>query len=127
MFCWLTGNADMHLKNFSLYSPVKGQYVLSPAYDMLSTALAILEDKDELALTLNGKKRKLNKSDFEKAFVQSGLDTKVTNRLFLRFEQILPQLQTFIETSPFLNDEIKEKYRRLIMDRWKCFTNCVKF
>ena len=127
MFCWLTGNADMHLKNFSLYSPAKGQYVLSPAYDMLSTALAIPEDKDELALTLNGKKRKLNKSDFEKAFVQSGLDTKVTNRLFLRFEQILPQLQTFIETSPFLNDEIKEKYRRLIMDRWKCFTNCVKF
>jgi serine/threonine-protein kinase HipA len=94
---------------------------------MLSTALAIPEDKDELALTLNGKKRKLNKSDFEKAFVQSGLDTKVTNRLFLRFEQILPQLQTFIETSPFLNDEVKEKYRRLIMDRWKCFTNCVKF
>ena len=120
LFCWLTGNADMHLKNFSLYSPVKEQYILSPAYDMLSTVLAIPEDKEELALTLNGKKRKLKRSDFEKAFAQSGLDIKVTSRLFLRFEELLPQWQAFIETS-FLSEELKEKFSQFIADRWKLF------
>jgi serine/threonine-protein kinase HipA len=117
LFCWLTGNADMHLKNFSLYSLVKGQYVLSPAYDMLSTALVMPEDKEELALTLNGKKRKLTRSDFEESFAQSGLDAKVADNIFLRFEKALPQWQAFIHHS-FLSDTLKEKYSRLIADRW---------
>jgi serine/threonine-protein kinase HipA len=118
LFCWLTGNADMHLKNFSLYSLLKGQYLLTPAYDMLSTVLAIPEDNEELALTLNGKKRKLNRSDFVTSFMQSGLDAKVTNRLFIRFEKSLPQWLSFIKMS-FLNEELKEKYSRLIVDRWQ--------
>jgi len=79
LFCWLTGNSDMHLKNFSLYASTKGQYMLSPAYDMLSTVLAMPEDTEELALTLNGKKRKLIRTDFEITFSQSGLDSKVIN------------------------------------------------
>ena len=54
----------MHLKNFSLYSPQQEVYTLTPAYDMLSTALVMPEDTEELALTLNGKKRKLKKADF---------------------------------------------------------------
>ena len=116
LFCWLTGNADMHLKNFSLYSIARGQHVLTPAYDMLSTVLAIPEDKEELALTLNGKKRKLKRSDFEKTFEQSGLDAKVAHTLFLRFEKSIPQWLTFIETS-FLNKEQKEKYSRLILNK----------
>ncbi len=62
VFSWITGNADMHLKNFSLYSPQQEVYTLTPAYDMLSTALVMPEDTEELALTLNGKKRKLKKA-----------------------------------------------------------------
>ena len=122
LFCWLTGNADMHLKNFSLYSLTKGQFMLSPAYDMLSTVLAIPEDQDELALTINGKKRKLNRNDFEKAFAQSGLDAKVASRIFLRFEKTMSPWQTFIETS-FLNDEQKENYSQLIMNRGRQLLN----
>lgn len=64
VFSWITGNADMHLKNFSLYSEVPGKHLLTPAYDMLSTALVMPEDNEELALTLNGKKRKIRKEDF---------------------------------------------------------------
>jgi len=116
LFCWLTGNADMHLKNFSLYTLTKGQYILTPAYDMLSTALAMPEDTEELALTLNGKKRKLNRTDFEKAFSQSGLDSKVIKNLFFRFENIFPQWQAFIEIS-FLSNEQKKKYKELIEEK----------
>jgi serine/threonine-protein kinase HipA len=117
LFCWLTGNADMHLKNFSLYAQTQGNYVLTPAYDMLSTSLAIPDDTEELALTLNGKKRKINRSDFEKAFVQSGLDIKVIHNLFQRFESIISQWYALINNS-FLNDEQKERYSGLIDEKW---------
>jgi serine/threonine-protein kinase HipA len=117
LFCWLTGNADMHLKNFSLYSKVKGQYMLTPAYDMLATALVIPEDKEELALTLNGKKSKLKKGDFEKAFVQSGLNAKVAAHIFTKLEKIIPQWMDFIDSS-FLNEGMKEGYKRLIGGRY---------
>lgn len=56
VFSWIVGNSDMHLKNFSLYKTPTG-YSLTPAYDLLSTAIVMPEDKEELALTLNGKKQ----------------------------------------------------------------------
>jgi serine/threonine-protein kinase HipA len=121
LFCWLTGNADMHLKNFSLYSAAKGRYTLSPAYDMLSTALALPEDKEELALTLNGKKRKLNRSDFEKSFARSGLDAKVARNIFLRFEKVLPLWKQCIEAS-FLSVALKKKYSQLMDEKWNLLT-----
>ena len=62
VFSWLTGNADMHLKNFSLYSQRKGYYSLTPGYDMISTALLMPKDTEELALTLYGKRRKITGS-----------------------------------------------------------------
>lgn len=76
VFSWLTGNADMHLKNFSLYSQRKGYYSLTPGYDMLSTALLMPEDTEELALTLNGKRRKIKRSDFEVAMNGCSLEER---------------------------------------------------
>ncbi|KAA6339491.1 Serine/threonine-protein kinase HipA [termite gut metagenome] len=113
IFCWLTGNADMHLKNFSLYSPVKGQQLLTPAYDMLSTALVMPEDKEELALTLNGKKSKIKRNDFEKALLQSGLEPKVIENIFVKFERIIPKWLEFIDKS-FLAEQTKPAYKKLI-------------
>lgn len=54
LFSFVTGNNDMHLKNFSLYRP-KRLYQLTPAYDLLNVAIANPKDKEELALPLNGK------------------------------------------------------------------------
>lgn len=68
VFSWITGNSDMHLKNFSLYKSPMG-YCLTPAYDLLSTAIVMPEDKEELALTLNGKKARIRRSDFEKSII----------------------------------------------------------
>jgi serine/threonine-protein kinase HipA len=51
-FAVLTGNGDMHLKNWSLLYPDTRTPALSPAYDLVST-LAYLPD-DSLALTFGG-------------------------------------------------------------------------
>ena len=118
VFSWITGNADMHLKNFSLYSAVKGNYTLTPAYDMLSTALVMPEDTEELALTLNGKKRKLKKSDFITAMQASGLEEKVIENIFRKFLKVKDKWFAFIELS-FLPDDMKERYKGIIDEKLK--------
>lgn len=116
LFSWITGNADMHLKNFSLYSREKGIYNLTPAYDLLSTALVIPEDIEELALTLNGKKRKLAKQDFMASMQLSGLDEKVIENLFRKFRKAVFPWREFIARS-FLPEEMQERYNALIAKR----------
>lgn len=115
VFCWITGNADMHLKNFSLYNLING-YTLTPAYDMLSTALVIPEDTEELALTLNGKKNRLRKMDFYKAITASGVEEKVIENLARRFSRALPKWFGLIDQS-FLPDDMKRQYKKLILRR----------
>lgn len=116
LFSWLTGNADMHLKNFSLYSRNQGAYGLTPAYDLLSTALVLPQDTEELALTLNGRKRKLRRNDFVQAMTASGMDEKVIDNLFKKFIKAIPKWGEWIDVS-FLPDEMKGKYIELISER----------
>lgn len=117
LFAWLIGNADMHLKNYSLYAPVDSEYQLTPAYDLLSTALVIPEDTEELALTLCGKKRKIARRHFLEAMTASGLDEKVCDNLFARFGRILPKWEDFICKS-FLPQDLQEGYIELINNRF---------
>lgn len=112
VFSWLTGNADMHLKNFSLFRP-KADYILTPAYDLLSTTIVLPEDDEELALTLNGKKKRIKRGDFEKAMRDSGLDDKSIVNLLDKFEKILPKWFSIIENS-FLPQKQQEAYLSLI-------------
>lgn len=66
VFSFLVGNSDMHLKNFSLIETGEGtgDYVLSPAYDLLPVNVVMPEDKEQLALAMNGKKMNLRRKDF---------------------------------------------------------------
>ena len=116
VFSWITGNADMHLKNFSLYSKANKQYNLTPAYDMLSTALVMPEDIEELALTLNGKKRKIRKSDFEISMRASELEEKVIGNIFNEFLKVKDKWFDFIDIS-FLPEEMKIAYKDIITNR----------
>ena len=116
VFSWLTGNADMHLKNFSLYNPMHGGYTLTPAYDMLATTLVMPEDPEELALTLNGKKRKLRKADFIKSITASGVDEKVIDNMARRFGRVLPMWFELIDRS-FLPEDLCRAYKNLILRR----------
>ena len=112
LFSWLTGNADMHLKNFSLFRPASN-YMLTPAYDLLSTALAMPEDDEELALTLNGKKKRIKREDFENAMRDSGMDEKAIVNLFNRFSKAVPKWHERIRES-FLPSELQETYHEKI-------------
>ena len=109
VFSWLTGNADMHLKNFSLYRPTDN-YMLTPAYDLLSTSIVMPDDDEELALTLNGKKKRINRSDFETAMLDSGMDEKAIEKLFKKFAKTLPKWYALIEES-FLSKDMIVAYR----------------
>lgn len=112
VFSWLTGNADMHLKNFSLFKPTDN-YMLTPAYDLLSTSIVMPEDDEELALTLNGKKKKIKREDFEKAMSDSGMDEKSIANLFKKFERAYPKWIEMIAQS-FLPEEQQGLYREQI-------------
>lgn len=116
VFSWITGNADMHLKNFSLYSKVRGRYLLAPAYDMLSTALVMPEDTEELALSLNGKKRKIKKVDFVAPMQASGLEDKVIENIFHKFFKAQPKWFECMDAS-FLPATMTEAYKAIIDGR----------
>jgi len=117
LFCYLIGNTDMHLKNFSLYKKV-GECVLAPAYDLLSTKLVIPQDNEELALTLNGKKSKLKKVDFDSLLKTMKVDDKAIENAYDKFRKVIPEWLLFIDSS-FLPDEMKEQYKTLIQEKCK--------
>lgn len=115
LFCFVTGNNDMHLKNFSLYRPSEG-YQLTPAYDLLNVAIANPKDKEELALPLSGRKTKLRLNDFLTAAKSMGLKENVVMRLIESLQKVLPKWQTLIHNS-FLNEDMKKAYEELIVSR----------
>lgn len=116
IFSWITGNADMHLKNFSLYNRDGEGYMLAPAYDLLSTAIVMPEDTEELALTLNGKKRKIGRSDFVTAMRASGISDKVIGNVAKKFRASVGRWLELIDES-FLPEPTKKAYKRLVLRR----------
>lgn len=118
VFSWITGNSDMHLKNFSLYSEIANKYVLTPAYDLLSTTLVMPEDTEEMALTLNGKKRRIKKTDFVNSMQMSGLENKVIENIFNKFHKVRDKWFEFIDIS-FIPDAMKKDYKTIIEEKLK--------
>lgn len=118
LFSFLTGNADMHLKNFSLLEQPGLGMTLSPAYDLVNTALVNPADDEEMALTLNGRKKKLQKTDFVKAMHNLKIEGKQQENIFTKMARALPQWQELINRS-FMHDELKEQYKAIIQERMK--------
>lgn len=116
VFSWIIGNTDMHLKNFSLYSPRTGQYVLSPTYDQVSTKIVMPEDTEEMALSLNGFKKKLLVYDFREAMYSTGITEVVTNRILSDFSKFRDKWFACIDSS-FISGDQKQNYKALIDSR----------
>lgn len=114
-FCFLTGNNDMHLKNFSMIEKESG-WGLAPAYDLLNVAIVLAEDTEELALTMIGKKHKLTREDFEQFGTALGLSKKQIQATFNRFIKNKPSTFELIEQS-FLSKDSKAAYRKVMEER----------
>lgn len=110
---FLIGNNDMHLKNFSLIAKESNAYELTPAYDMISAQLLLPDDLEDLALNINGKKRKLKRGDFNEAMLKAHIPEKAIENLWKRIEKGMQEWSGLIDQS-FLNDERKIDFKELI-------------
>lgn len=116
IFCFLIGNADMHLKNFSLLYEPGGEVALSPAYDLLPTTLLLPEDKEEMALTLNGRKRRLTRKDFFQFGASLKLTTKQIENALGRAEDSIPKA-LFTLSKGLCRTDAKRRFKSLINER----------
>lgn len=122
LFCFLTGNEDMHLKNFSLITRIN-KIELSPAYDLLNSTISMNQATEEIALPIAGKKRKIKKEIL--------LEYYAKDKLKLTEKTILSEIRNLIEKKKeienlinisFLSIEMKEKYHELLSERFKRLT-----
>ena len=113
---FLIGNNDMHLKNFSLIAKEANAYELTPAYDMISAQLLLPDDLEDLALNLNGKKRKLKRGDFIAAMLKAHIPEKAIEYLWKRIENGMSEWSGLIDHS-FLSQERKENFKELINNK----------
>ncbi|RKX28947.1 MAG: type II toxin-antitoxin system HipA family toxin [Verrucomicrobia bacterium] len=119
LFCFLTGNEDMHLKNFSVLSR-DGVVALAPAYDLLNTTLVLEKAPEETALPLDGKKRKLTRELWIDYFCRErlSLSGRQVDSISDQLSDRLPLWREFIDRS-FLSPPRKRAYRELIDARAK--------
>ncbi|MBQ9009015.1 MAG: HipA domain-containing protein [Clostridia bacterium] len=101
VFCFLTGNSDMYLKNFSLIetAPESSNYVLSPAYDLLPVNILLPEDKEEFALTMNGKKTNLHRDDFLLFAENAGISRKAADAMIRKLLSFVSKWEALCESS----------------------------
>ncbi len=117
LFCFLTGNEDMHLKNFSVWMQ-DGVVSLTPAYDLLNSTLVLENAKEESALPLRGKKRKLNKELWLNYFCKERLQLTEgqIDSVVKDLKEALPVWDRLIGQS-FLSEERQLGYRTILYER----------
>jgi serine/threonine-protein kinase HipA len=116
LFCFLTGNNDMHLKNFSMINTAE-QWALSPAYDLLNATIINPDDSEELALTLEGNKKKLKREHFEHLGKGLDLTSRQIEGTFKRFFGNKVKAIEWINNS-FLSKDYQERYVDLLNERY---------
>ena len=118
VFSFAVGNSDMHLKDFSLIETEvgNGAYRLSEAYDMLPVNIILPADKDQMALTLNGKNRNLHRSDFLTLAENYGLNHKSAEKMI---DEVVSKKDVFLGLcrESLLPDDYKDALSGLIEKR----------
>lgn len=121
LFCFVTGNEDMHLKNFSLITK-NGKITHTPIYDFLNSSIAIKNPEEEIALTLKGKKSNLKASDFVDYYAKERLqlNEKTIATILEQMHNTIPKWKELLDIS-FLSEEMKEKYLELLKYKLSLF------
>lgn len=124
VFSFIVGNSDMHLKNFSLLETEEGggQYLLSPAYDLLPVNVIMPEDKEQFALAMNGKKMNIRRKDFLVFAEECGLSRSSAEKMIAMF---VSKKEKFIAmcNGSLLPGHLKERFAALIEERMSVFEN----
>jgi len=80
---------------------------------LVASELLVEGDDEELALTLNGKKKEIKKADYETAFQHFNMDNKALENIYRRFRQAIPKWHEFVNIS-FLPEDLKNHYHIMI-------------
>jgi serine/threonine-protein kinase HipA len=115
IFCYITANNDMHLKNFSLIK-LDGNWQLCPAYDLLNVQLANPADTEELGLTLAGKKKKIQLAHFIDWGSSMGLTARQMQNSLEVYNDKKDEIFALI-ASCFLTQDFKEKYSAIMQEK----------
>lgn len=118
LFSFVIGNADMHLKNFSMLEYEDGRFALSPSYDLLSTFLVIDNEDEQMSLTINGKKNRIKLKDFDILANNLSINEKQKQNIYQKFLKQETNIKWWIKNS-FLPEKHKEKLQNLINLRMK--------
>lgn len=118
VFCFIVGNSDMHLKNFSLIETAEGsgEYVLSPAYDLLPVNANMPADKEQFALAMNGKKKNIRKEDLLKFSDVCGISRPIAERIIHDLVKLTPKWIAMCDDS-LLPDKLKNRLKKIITER----------
>jgi len=121
LFSFIIGNADMHLKNFSMLENMDGTFTSSPAYDLVSTFLVMDHEDEQLSLTINGKKNKIKLKDFDILAMSLSINEKQKEYIYQKFLKKETHIEWWIKNS-FLPQHQKEKLQSLVDARLKILT-----
>jgi len=121
IFSFITGNADMHQKNYSMIETSSG-WELAPAYDLLNTKLSYPEDHEDSALKIDNRKVGLSKTNFLELSRELGLEKKQTENAFERLNKRKDKALSLIDIS-FLSEDFKFKFKEIFNDRYSRLTN----
>lgn len=118
IFSFLVGNSDMHLKNFSLIETAEGsgEYILSPAYDLLPVNVVMPADKEQFALPMNGKKQNIRKKDFLVFAENCGIANSAAEKMMINLTAMVPGWISMCEES-LLPSELRGRLVQVITER----------
>lgn len=115
---FVIGNGDAHLKNFSLIRTRTLGYRLSPAYDIVSSRLALPAEREEMCLSVQGKKKRISRKDFLRLSKHFGLAQEQADDVFSRLNRLKPEIERMIGGS-FLNQALKDRLLEIFRERMK--------
>jgi serine/threonine-protein kinase HipA len=115
LFAFLTGNNDMHMKNFSILHQ-NGEINLAPAYDLINAKLLNPKDIEDVAMTFNGRKSKITGKDFDAVAKSLKIPEVTVNKLLNKYMEGKEKVFHLIDQS-YLNQEFKDNYKKIWMDK----------
>lgn len=117
LYYFLIGNGDAHLKNFAMVQSPSGNH-LAPAYDIVSSRVAMPSEHDEMALFINGRKNRIDRRDFEGLADTLEINAKRRDQLVASTRILDTKIRASLANSP-LPAQWKQKLESLLKERFK--------